>query len=97
MQDLTTKQAAARLKLCPQRVRVLLKAGRIPGARKHGNMWLIPEAAIAGYRVGRRSKLSERDKDEIRYAVMSGFRQATMAHHFGVSRSLVCRIISGER
>jgi len=30
----------------PSRVRQLLLAGRIPGARKHGRDWMIPAGAV---------------------------------------------------
>ncbi|MGF1672877.1 MAG: helix-turn-helix domain-containing protein [Rivularia sp. (in: cyanobacteria)] len=37
-----TTQAAKLLKICTQRVRRLLKEGRIKGARKDGRFWQIP-------------------------------------------------------
>jgi hypothetical protein len=41
-------QAAARLHLSEQRVRLLAKQRRIPGARRIGRTWFLPDAlAIA--------------------------------------------------
>jgi hypothetical protein len=45
----TVDQAAAEWSICPQRVRALLKAGRIPGAyrdmSKANGDWVIPDDA----------------------------------------------------
>lgn len=38
----TASQAAARNNLSRQRVLLLAKQGRIPGAVKQGNIWFIP-------------------------------------------------------
>lgn len=38
----SVNEAAQRIKRCPQRVRKLAAAGRIPGAVKLGKTWLIP-------------------------------------------------------
>jgi hypothetical protein len=38
----SSTQAASLLGICPQRVRQLLKAGRIVGAKKVGRFWEIP-------------------------------------------------------
>ncbi len=43
---LTTAQAAAELGLHVSRIRVLLAAGRIQGASKHGRDWAIPSPVI---------------------------------------------------
>jgi hypothetical protein len=37
-----TTEATSRLGICTQRVRQLLKAGRIVGAQKVGRFWQIP-------------------------------------------------------
>jgi hypothetical protein len=37
-----TTEAASLLGICPQRVRQLLKGGRIEGAKKVGGVWEIP-------------------------------------------------------
>lgn len=39
---LTTAEAALRLKVSQERVRVLCKQRRIPGARLVGRLWLLP-------------------------------------------------------
>lgn len=39
----TTTEAARDRKVCEQRIRCLLKQKRIPGAKRHGNVWMIPK------------------------------------------------------
>lgn len=39
--------AAKELGVGPNRVRVLLSEGRIPGAQKIGRQWMIPQASLA--------------------------------------------------
>jgi len=46
---LTTKQAAERLGVSPQRVRKLIQAGRIE-ATKFGRDWMITEEALAKHK-----------------------------------------------
>jgi len=43
---LTTTQAAAAIGVTPGRIRHMLRDGMLPGARKHGRDWLIPQADI---------------------------------------------------
>jgi excisionase family DNA binding protein len=43
---LTVKQAAKKLKLSPVRVYQLLETGRIVGATRFGNAWVIPDNPI---------------------------------------------------
>lgn len=50
MELLTAREAAARLGVHDSRVRRLCRAGRLPGARHYGNMWLIPDLSVAGFR-----------------------------------------------
>ena len=45
MQFITVTQASVRWGVNPQRVRALLKQGRIEGAIKPGHDWLIPADA----------------------------------------------------
>lgn len=45
---LTVKEVAARLNLTPVRVRMLIKAGRLP-AQKVGRDWLITERALNAF------------------------------------------------
>lgn len=40
---LTTTEAAAKAKVIPQRIRALLAQRRIPGAKRHGPNWMIPD------------------------------------------------------
>jgi hypothetical protein len=40
---LTTKEAAKKRGVCKQRLLALLAQHRIPGAKKHGPNWMIPE------------------------------------------------------
>lgn len=40
---LTCTQAAARHDVTPRRIQMLAQQGRIPGAKRHGNTWLIPD------------------------------------------------------
>lgn len=49
MEYLTTRQAAATLRLSIARVCQLLAAGRIPGARKFGPVWQIPPEGLAEF------------------------------------------------
>jgi excisionase family DNA binding protein len=64
---LTTKTAAARLRITPRRVVALIQAGRLP-ARRLGRDWLIEEphlAAIAVRKPGRpQRRLSRGDAGE---------------------------------
>lgn len=48
-QQLTTAEAAARLGLSPQQVRLLCRLGRIR-ARRHGRDWLLDAAAVEAAR-----------------------------------------------
>jgi excisionase family DNA binding protein len=43
---LTVAEAAARAGVTAQRVRLLCKQGRIPGARRFGRDWLIPVQGV---------------------------------------------------
>lgn len=45
MKFLTTQEAAEKWGICRRRVTVYLNEGRIKGAERKGNMWLIPENA----------------------------------------------------
>lgn len=45
MQFITVTQASVRWGVNPQRIRALLKQGRIEGATKPGHDWLIPADA----------------------------------------------------
>ena len=48
--QLTVQQVARELKLSEQRIRVLVKGGRFPGAWKAGaRLWIIPRAAVDEY------------------------------------------------
>lgn len=49
---ITTSQAAKLLGVTRQRVGVLISTGRLPGSRQVGPVWLIPRAAISGFRRG---------------------------------------------
>lgn len=49
--NLTVAQVAIALGISRVRVRVLLAAGRIPGAAKHGRDWLVPEVGLDAVRV----------------------------------------------
>lgn len=40
---LTTDEAAARLKVTADRVRMLCRQRRIPGARRIGRTWFVPD------------------------------------------------------
>ncbi len=40
---ITCAQAAARHNVSRRRIQVLAQQGRIPGAKLHGNTWLIPD------------------------------------------------------
>ena len=40
------EEAAAELGLTAQRIRVLCRTGRFPGAELRRNMWIIPRAAV---------------------------------------------------
>lgn len=46
MDVLTTEEYAKKLGIDPSRVRRLCEAGRIPGAKKIGRDWIIPENAV---------------------------------------------------
>ena len=43
--DMTCQQAALLWDISPRRVQILCNQGRVPGARRVGRMWLIPEGA----------------------------------------------------
>lgn len=40
---ITTAQAAKKAGVCTQRILALVAQHRIPGAKKHGPVWLIPD------------------------------------------------------
>lgn len=58
MEYITVSQAAERWGISTQRIRILLKGDRIPGAIKPGHDWLIPEGT-AKPEDGRRKQASE--------------------------------------
>lgn len=47
---LTAREAADVLGMDADSVSALCRAGRLPGARKQGRDWTIPEASVAAYR-----------------------------------------------
>jgi excisionase family DNA binding protein len=47
---MTTQEAAAALGVSVQRVRAMIKAGRLP-ATKHGRDWIIRESDLSGVKV----------------------------------------------
>ena len=49
---MTSKQAAEYLKRSDALIRKLCKAGKLAGATKAGNTWLIPEKTIKTYTPG---------------------------------------------
>ena len=50
MEDfLTAENTAVLLSRTPQSVRLLCKKGELSGARKFGNVWLIPRSAVEQY------------------------------------------------
>lgn len=58
MTYITVTQAAERWGISTQRVRALLKAGRVPDALKPGHDWLIPTSTEKP-EDGRRKKVEE--------------------------------------
>jgi excisionase family DNA binding protein len=46
---LTPEEVAERMKLAPKTVLLLCRRGELPGARKAGRRWRIPEHALAAY------------------------------------------------
>jgi excisionase family DNA binding protein len=48
---LSTTQAAKLLAITAPRVRVLAATGRLPGAQKIGNSWVIPQESLRAVRV----------------------------------------------
>ena len=40
---ITTTQAAERAGVCSQRIRALIAQHRIPGVKRHGPTWMIPD------------------------------------------------------
>ena len=53
---MTVKQALKHLKLSESRICQLCKAGKIAGATKAGNTWLIPEDTVKIYKIIHGSK-----------------------------------------
>lgn len=49
---MTSKEAAEYLKRSDSMMRNLCRKGKLPGAVKAGNTWLIPKASIVGYMPG---------------------------------------------
>ena len=45
MNGMTTKEAAEKWDVTPRQVQLLCATGRIPGAVRFGNAWVIPEDA----------------------------------------------------
>jgi excisionase family DNA binding protein len=56
MEELTSKEAAERLGVTPARVRKLCIDGLLPGAKKFGRDWFVPESAINAYSAVRRPR-----------------------------------------
>jgi len=40
---LTTAEAAERIGITPRRMTALCKTGKVPGAQRHGHVWMVPE------------------------------------------------------
>lgn len=45
MNGMTTKEAAVKWGVTPRQVQLLCAKGRVPGAVRFGNAWVIPEDA----------------------------------------------------
>jgi hypothetical protein len=67
---LTVKQAAERLDAAEVSVRMWVKAGRFPGAKKEstvfGDFWMIPESAVASFEKGKAGR-PPRPDSELKY------------------------------
>ena len=40
---LTMAEAAERIGITPRRMTALCKTGKVPGAQRHGHVWMVPE------------------------------------------------------
>jgi excisionase family DNA binding protein len=58
----TTPEAAKLIGKTADMIAKLCQAGRLPGAEKIGNTWLIPRAAVESYTPGRRGPLTKKER-----------------------------------
>ena len=58
----TTTEAARIIKKTADMIAKLCQSGRLPGAEKIGNTWLIPRASVESYAPGRRGPRTNKDK-----------------------------------
>ena len=68
---LTTPEAAKLIGKTADLIAKLCQSGRLPGAEKIGNTWLIPRASVESYAPGKRGP---RTKKERLAAEMAGIR-----------------------
>jgi excisionase family DNA binding protein len=58
----TTTEAARIIKKTADLIAKLCQSGRLPGAEKIGNTWLIPRASVESYTPGKRGPRTNREK-----------------------------------
>jgi excisionase family DNA binding protein len=59
---LTTPEAAKLIGKTADLIAKLCQSGRLPGAEKIGNTWLIPRASVESYAPGRRGPRTNKEK-----------------------------------
>jgi excisionase family DNA binding protein len=59
---LTTTEAAKLIRKTSDLIAKLCQSGRLPGAEKIGNTWLIPRASVESYTPGRRGPRTKKEK-----------------------------------
>ncbi|MDR1915477.1 MAG: helix-turn-helix domain-containing protein [Synergistaceae bacterium] len=58
----TATEAAAIIGKKIRMIAVLCQSGRLPGAEKIGNTWLIPRASVESYSPGKRGPRTKKEK-----------------------------------
>jgi excisionase family DNA binding protein len=58
----TTEEAAALIGKGINMISKLCQSGRLPGAEKLGNSWLIPRASVESYSPGKRGPRTKKEK-----------------------------------
>jgi excisionase family DNA binding protein len=59
---LTTPEASVVSHKCESFIKRLCRDGRLPGAKKLGNTWLIPRAAVESYTPGKRGPRTKKER-----------------------------------
>lgn len=92
MDYLTTQQASEIMGVTSERIRALIRNGRLP-AQKVGRDWLIDPKALAGFekRPQGNYKLTDEQIKEIKYMVRDGNTPIELADKYSVSVRTIYR------